>query len=86
MNNDLIKKISASEFSLSASLKKTNQWPFKRMLVGDGIEISAGYNGKTVEYIVQYARIFNNSSKKQFEINIVKKKDGVSTVQVLRTK
>jgi len=86
MKNDLIKKISASEFSLFSSSKKSNEWPFKRMLVGDAIEISAGYNGKTVEYITQYARVFNNSSKKEFEINVVKKKDGSLTVQVLRTK
>lgn len=86
MTIDLVKKISPMELMQAKTKQISKKWPFKTMEIGEAIEVSDGFNGKTAHFIAVYARSFNNSSKKEFEIYPITKVDGTKVVQVLRTK
>ncbi len=86
MGNDLIRKLSPDEVLAVKLNKPSKEWPFKNMKVDEAVEISDGFNGKSIHEIAAYARTFNQNSSKDFKVYTITKDDGASAVQVLRTK
>ena len=77
-----VKKITSSDFP---EIKKgRKEWPFKDLMIDDGVELEDGFNDCDLYLIKAHAHAYGQSVSKQFKTKIYRQTNKPDLIRIIR--